>query len=390
MFRYLREFVRLEAAGGLALIAAAVAAIVVANSPLNHLYTQFLDLPIGLHVGRVALSKPLILWINEGFMSLFFLLVGLEIKRELFEGALSERSGLTLPVCAAIGGVVLPGLVYFMIAGSGAAADGWAIPTATDIAFSLAILSLVGRRVPMTLKAMLTAIAIFDDLAAIALIAIFYSSDLQLLLLIPAALLLFVLWALNLRGIQKLWPYLLTGALLWLLVVNSGVHATLVGIVVAFAIPVESASETGSKGAGPLRLLEKRLHPWIAAFVLPCFAFANAGITFSGMNAGMFLHPISLGIALGLFLAKPIGVMLASFGAVRYLKAPLPEGTNWTGMFGLAQLCGIGFTMSLFIGTLAFPETTHAAHTIAMRMGVFIGSLCSAIVGYCVLRYTSI
>ncbi|MET0651995.1 MAG: Na+/H+ antiporter NhaA [Hyphomicrobiaceae bacterium] len=373
-----------EAAAGLVLMAAALAALLIDNSPLSWLYSLFLDTPVAVRVGPLSLDKPLLLWINDGLMAVFFFLVGLEIKRELVQGELSTISQATLPALAAVGGMAVPALIYVAInAGDPTGLKGWAIPAATDIAFAVGVLALLGNRVPSSLKIFLLALAILDDLGAIIIIALFYTDNLSLLSLALAAAGIAVLWTLNWRGVTRLAPYLLTGVVIWLCVLKSGVHATLAGVVVAFAIPLASRNE-GEPTL--LEQLEESLHPWIAFGVLPLFAFANAGVSLQGLSLAKLLEPVPLGIALGLFIGKPIGIFGVSWLAIRSGLAAKPEGASWLQILGVGLLGGIGFTMSLFIGTLAFDEADKAAQ---LRLGVLAGSLLSATAGYLLLRLTA-
>jgi NhaA family Na+:H+ antiporter len=376
-------FFQHEAAGGLVLLAATVAALVCDNTALTRLYQLFLDTPVAVRVGALAIDKPLLLWINDGLMAIFFFLVGLEIKRELLKGELSTFGQAALPAVAAIGGMVVPALIYLAINRHDAAAlKGWAIPSATDIAFAVGILALLGPRIPSSLKLFLLALAILDDLGAIVIIALFYTEQLSVLSLVLAAVGIAVLAALNRRGVARLAPYLLTGIFIWVCVLKSGVHATLAGVVVAFAIPL-----SGKPGEPSLlEQLEESLHPWIAFGVLPLFAFANAGVSLAGLYVGKLAEPVPLGIALGLFIGKPVGILGATWLAVTTGLAPKPAGANWGQLLGVGMLGGIGFTMSLFIGTLAFTDPAHAAE---LRMGVLAGSLLSALAGLAVLAASS-
>jgi len=377
-------FLHHEAAAALMLMAAALAALLIDNSPLSWLYALFLDTPVGVRAGPLSLDKPLLLWINDGLMAVFFFLVGLEIKRELLRGELSTLAQATLPALAAAGGMVVPALIYVAInAGDASGLRGWAIPAATDIAFAVGVLALLGNRVPSSLKIFLLALAILDDLGAIVIIALFYTDHLSWLSLALAGAGIVVLWALNRRAITRLAPYLLTGIVIWFCVLKSGVHATLAGVVVAFAIPLASRKE-GEPTL--LEQLEESLHPWIAFGVLPLFAFANAGVSLQGLSLGKLLEPVPLGIALGLFIGKPLGIFGLSWLAIKSGLAAKPQGASWVELLGVGMLGGIGFTMSLFIGTLAFSEVDKAAQ---LRLGVLAGSLLSATAGYLLLRLTS-
>jgi len=374
------EFLRLEAFGGFVLVFAAGIAMVWANSPAGSFYETLLALPVSIEAGAFVLAKPLLLWINDGLMAIFFLLVGLEIKREALEGELSSLGRAALPGIAAIGGIILPALVYAAVnASDSVALRGWAIPTATDIAFALGVLALLGNRVPSSLKLFLLALAIIDDLGAIVIIAAFYTSDLAVGSLALAGAALVALAVFNQAGITRLTPYLLVGAFVWICVLKSGVHATLAGVALAFAIPVRVTGE----GEAPLHSLERALHPWVTYAILPLFAFANAGVPFGGVTPHDLLKSVPLGLVLGLFVGKPIGVMVASAVAVRLGVAALPEGTRWSHLCGVSFLAGIGFTMSLFIGTLAFDAPEHLTQ---LRIGVLVGSLLSALTGYVALR----
>jgi NhaA family Na+:H+ antiporter len=377
-------FFQHEAAGGVLLVAAAVAALVVSNSPLEWLYDRLLDTPVGVRAGPLALEKPLLLWINDGLMAVFFFLVGLEIKRELLQGELSTFGQAALPAVAALGGMAVPALIYVAInAGDAAALRGWAIPSATDIAFSVGVLALLGPRIPPSLKVFLLALAILDDLGAIVIIALFYTADLHWVSLLLAGIGTAVLLALNRRGVTRLAPYLLTGVFIWVCVLKSGVHATLAGVVVAIAIPV-SARTPGEPTL--LEQLEESLHPWVAFAILPLFAFANAGVSLKGLSLGKLVEPVPLGIAMGLFIGKPVGIFGASWLAVVSGLARRPEGAGWVQLLGVGILGGIGFIMSLFIGTLAFSEPAHAAQ---LRLGVLAGSVLSAVAGYLLLRLSA-
>lgn len=383
----IRDFMRLEAAGGIVLVLAAAAALVLANSPLVWLYDAFLSIPGAVQVGTFEIRKPLLLWLNDGWMAVFFFLVGLEIKREFADGELSDLKAAGLPIIGALGGMLVPALIYALFnLGKGVDLRGWAIPTATDIAFALGVMSLLGSRVPSSLKVLLTAIAIIDDLGAIVIIAAFFTYDLSLVSLGLAALALAALVALNRAGVRQIVPYLLVGALLWVCVLKSGVHATLAGVATALAIPLKGIDEQGrfsdDEHDSPLRYLEHLLHPWVAFLVLPAFAFANAGVSFAGLGFGAFADTVTLGIALGLLIGKPIGVFGAIQLAIMCGLGRMPEGATARQLLGLAVLCGIGFTMSLFIGGLAFTSVEHAAQ---VRLGVLSGSVVAAVIGYLLL-----
>jgi NhaA family Na+:H+ antiporter len=374
-------FFQHEAAGGIVLLAAAVLALVLANSRAEHIYDALLETPLMLTVDGIQIGKPLLHWINDGLMAIFFFLVGLEIKRELLVGELSTRQQAALPVIAAAGGMAVPALIYLAInRGDPAALHGWAIPAATDIAFAVGVLALLGPRIPTSLKVFLLALAIIDDLGAILIIAVFYTSELSLLALALAAVGIAVLAVLNRRGVGSIAAYALVGLFIWVCVLKSGVHATLSGVVTALAIPL--APKPGEK-QGMLERLEESLHPWVTFGVLPAFAFANAGVSLAGLTLAKLAGTIPMGIALGLFLGKPIGIFGCSFAAIALKLAGKPEGATWPQLFGVAILGGIGFTMSLFIGMLAFAGPGHAAE---IRIGVLAGSVASALAGYLVLR----
>lgn len=378
----MKEFLKLEAAGGILLIAASILALVVANSPLQDLYLRLLDVPVAIQVGALEIAKPMILWINDGLMAVFFFLIGLEIKRELVEGELSSASKITLPALAAVGGMVLPALIYWFVNSHDPSnLNGWAIPTATDIAFALAILALVGSRAPLALKVLLTAVAIFDDLGAIIIIAIFYTADLSTTALVGAIVCLAALAIANRLGAKRQAVYILIGIVLWVFTLKSGVHATLAGVATALAIPLKPA---GDGEPSMLKSLEHTLHPWVAFGILPVFAFANAGVSFAGMGLESFTEPVKLGITLGLFVGKQIGVFGMLWLAIKCRLAAMPEGVTWTQLYAVGLLCGIGFTMSLFIGSLAFEHTSFDA---PIRLGVLTGSILSGVVGYLLLRF---
>ena len=378
----MREFLALETAGGILLVTATIFAMGLANSDFASTYTAFLDIPVAVKFGTIEIAKPLLLWINDGLMAVFFFLIGLEIKREFLAGELASFSQIALPGIGAIGGVVLPALIYIYVnQGSPENLSGWAIPAATDIAFALAVLSLLGDRVPVALKILLLAIAIFDDLGAILIIAFFYTDQLSvnilLLALLPCAGLAWLSW----KDVTRTGPYIVLGIILWVLVLKSGVHATLAGVVTAFAIPMTSR-EGASKGL--LVELEHGLHPWVAYGILPIFAFANAGVSFAGVGLASFIEPVKLGISLGLFFGKQFGIFLMLWLAIVLGISKMPKNVNWGMLYGVSVLAGIGFTMSLFIGSLAFEHSSFAA---PIRLGVLTGSILSAIVGLGILHF---
>ena len=379
------RFFQLEAASGLLLIAAAVLALIINNSPLSYLYSGLLDVPVAVQIGALNIAKPLLLWINDGLMALFFLLIGLEVKREVVDGHLSKPSQVILPATAAVGGMVVPALIYWFInRDNPAAVAGWAIPTATDIAFALGVLALLGKRVPVSLKLFLMTLAIIDDLGAIIVIALFYSGTLSSVSLLLAAACLVVLIAMNRLGVVKLGPYMVIGLILWVCVLKSGVHATLAGVALALCIPLRTRNAETS----PLLALEHALHPWVAYAILPLFAFANAGVSLAGMTVESFTHPVPMGIAVGLLLGKTVGVFGLTWLAVKLRLAALPAGAGWGQILGVAILCGIGFTMSLFVGSLAFaPGSSEYAGM--DRMGILTGSFFAAVIGYAVTAMAS-
>ena len=378
------RFFQLEAASGLLLIAAAALALIVNNSPLSHYYTAFLDVPVAVQIGALQIAKPSLLWINDGLMALFFLLIGLEVKRELLEGQLSKPSQVVLPGAAAIGGMVVPALIYWFINKDYPdALGGWAIPMATDIAFALGVLALLGKRVPVSLKLFLMTLAIIDDLGAIIVIAVFYSSELSGVSLLLAAACLIVLIAMNRMGVIKVAPYMIVGLILWVCVLKSGVHATLAGVTLAFCIPLRTKNSETS----PLMRIEHALHPWVAYAILPLFAFANAGVSLAGVSLHSFVSHVPMGIAAGLLIGKTLGVFGLTWIAIKTGMAALPVGANWGQVFGVAILCGIGFTMSLFVGSLAF---VAGSDYVGMdRMGILTGSILAALIGYGVTLFFS-
>ena len=378
------RFFQLEAASGLLLIAAAALALIVNNSPLSHYYTAFLDVPVAVQIGALQIAKPSLLWINDGLMALFFLLIGLEVKRELLEGQLSKPSQVVLPGAAAIGGMVVPALIYWFINKDYPdALGGWAIPMATDIAFALGVLALLGKRVPVSLKLFLMTLAIIADLGAIIVIAVFYSSELSGVSLLLAAACLIALIAMNRMGVIKVAPYMIVGLILWVCVLKSGVHATLAGVTLAFCIPLRTKNSETS----PLMSIEHALHPWVAYAILPLFAFANAGVSLAGVSLHSFVSHVPMGIAAGLLIGKTLGVFGLTWIAIKTGMAALPAGANWGQVFGVAILCGIGFTMSLFVGSLAF---VAGSDYVGMdRMGILTGSILAALIGYGVTLFFS-
>jgi len=382
----INKFLEKESSVGILLMVATAAAMILANSPLHWLYDHFLDTPFEVRFGQhLHIAKPLLLWINDGMMAVFFLLIGLEVKREVMVGQLSSREQIILPGVAALGGMVVPALVYVIInLGDATAMNGWAIPAATDIAFALGVLALLGDRVPASLKIFLLALAIMDDIGAIIIIALFYSGDLSTMMLILSASCQVILILLNMFKVDRLSIYIWIGIFLWIFVLKSGVHATLAGVALAFCIPLKGTKDPGHS---PLESLEHSLHPWVNYLILPVFAFANAGIPLSGMGLGALFHPVPLGIMLGLIIGKLCGVFGFSFAAIRLGLAHLPDKASWQQLAGVAALCGIGFTMSLFIGGLAFEHTGGDAMTYLQthRIGILSGSLISGVLGYAIL-----
>lgn len=383
----IKNFLRMESAGGIVLMAAAVLALIAANSGAAGLYAYFIDTPVEVRVGGLQIAKPLFLWVNDGLMAIFFFLVGLELKREFLEGELSRPANVLLPVIGAVGGIAVPVAIYvYMNQGNAAALSGWAIPAATDIAFALGILTLLGTRVPVSLKVFLVSLAIFDDLGAIVIIAIFYSSDLSTAALAVAAACLVALAIMNYRNVMSVSSYVLIGVVMWTAVLKSGVHATLAGVALAAFIPMR---DPGDAGHSPLRELEHDLHQVVAFGVLPLFAFVNAGIDLGGVGIDSLLHPVPLGIAAGLFIGKQLGIFLLCFAAIKLGLARLPDGANWGGLYGVSILCGVGFTMSLFVGSLAFENTVLDPKMVFdERLGIILGSLLSGVMGYLVLHLT--
>ena len=380
---FLAKFLALESAGGILLVGTAVLAMLIANSPFYPYYTLLIDTPVEIRIGPLQLAKPLLLWVNDGLMAIFFFLVGLELKREILEGELSDRRKIVLPGLGAIGGMVVPAAIYVYFNSSDPVAlKGWAIPTATDIAFALGVLTLLGSRVPISLKVFLTSVAIFDDIGAILIIAFFYTSKISFTALAVSAFCILCLYLLNRRGVVKISAYLVIGLVMWVAVVKSGVHATLAGVILALFIPMRSAANPDSS---PLKSTEHKLHPWVAFLILPIFSFCNSGISFEGLDRQALLHDIPLGIALGLFFGKQIGVFAFCWLGIKLRVAQLPNEMSFASLYGVALLCGIGYTMSLFIGSLAFEET-GVNLIFDERLGIISGSLASGILGYFILR----
>jgi NhaA family Na+:H+ antiporter len=372
---FIADFLKMEAAGGILLMAAMVLAVISANSFVSPWYEGFFSAEI--------LGLSVTTWINDGPMAVFFFLVGLELKREFLEGELSDRKKVMLPVIGAVGGMLFPALVYILFnMGDAAAMRGWAIPAATDIAFALGVLSLLGPNVPTALKVFLTSLAIFDDMGAVLIIAFFYTAKISIVALLAAGICVLVLAALNRFHISKKTPYILVGLLLWTATLKSGVHATVAGVVLAMFIPLKAKDDDH---VSPLKSLEHDLHSFVAFIILPIFAFANSGVDLRGMGMEQVLHSVPVGVASGLFIGKQAGIFAVCLLAVKLGWAQMPKGVNWGSLYGVCALCGIGFTMSLFIGSLAF----QGEQPFDERIGIIVGSLLSGIVGYAVLRFSS-
>ncbi|WP_234697085.1 Na+/H+ antiporter NhaA [Nitrosophilus alvini] len=382
--RIIEEFIKKESSSGILLIIVTILALILQNSALSDMYSAFLHTHVEIRFGDFQIAKPLLLWVNDGLMAIFFFLIGLEVKREITEGHLSSVNQITLPGVAALGGMVIPALVFIAFnQGESFAMKGWAIPTATDIAFALGILSLLGKRVPLSLKIFLMALAIMDDLGAIIIIALFYTSDLSTTSIIVASICLIILFIMNKRGVSKKAAYIIVGVVLWVSVLKSGVHATLAGVALAFFIPLKSKKEDG-KEFSLLKEMEHDLHYWVAFFILPLFAFVNAGVDLRGISIDEMFGSVPMGIMLGLFIGKQLGVFGFSYIAIKMGLAKLPKGSNWMQFYGVSVLTGIGFTMSLFIDSLAFNDTQ--IYHYADKLAILLGSFLSGIVGYLVLR----
>lgn len=380
--KHLQRFFSGDASGGIILIIAAALAMLLANmGATSDLYRSFLETPVQLRVGALEINKNMLLWINDALMAIFFLLIGLEVKRELIQGSLASRRQAVFPIVAAIGGMVVPALLYLAFNFQDPIArQGWAIPAATDIAFALGVLALLGSRVPASLKIFLMALAIIDDLGAIVIIALFYTNDLSLLSLGVAAAAIAALAVLNLTGVRRTGIYILVGVILWTAVLKSGVHATLAGVIIGFFIPLKEKD-----GHSPAKSLEHVLHPWVAFLILPLFAFANAGVSLSGVTFEGLTSLLPMGVMVGLFIGKPLGISLFCWAALKLKLASLPEGATCRDIMAIGVLCGIGFTMSIFIATLAFSSVDPALITWA-KLGILLGSVLSAVVGYAMLR----
>lgn len=381
--QFLQDFIKKESAAGILLIIATILALLLENSFMSTFYTSFLHTPVEIRFGELQIAKPLLLWVNDGLMAIFFLLIGLEIKREVREGHLSSLSQITLPGIAAIGGMVVPALIFLAFnRGEDFSMNGWAIPTATDIAFALGILSLLGKRVPISLKVFLMALAIIDDLGAILIIAFFYTSELSTTSITIAAIALFILFIMNRMHVAIKSAYIVVGIILWVSVLKSGVHATLAGVALAFMIPLSSKDKKGNDFS-MAKEIESDLHSWVAFMILPLFAFVNAGVDLKGISIEEMAGPVPLGIMLGLFIGKQVGVFGFSWLAIKMGLASLPQGSNWTLMYGVSVLTGIGFTMSLFVDTLAYNDTQ--IYHYADKLAILLGSFLSATVGYLIL-----
>lgn len=380
---FIAEFFQKESSGGILLMLTTVAAVLAANSPLEPYYRMTLSTPVMLRIGDFEIAKPLLLWINDGLMAVFFFLIGLELKREMVEGELSDVKKIILPGIGAIGGMAIPALIYVLFnMGDPVALKGWAIPAATDIAFALGILALLGSRVPIAIKIFLTSLAIFDDVGAIVIIALFYTDKISLTALLVVGVCLAVLLVFNRKNITIKSPYLLVGLIMWAAMLKSGVHATLAGVALAMFIPLRCRKDAD---LSPLKTLEHDLHAAVVFFILPVFAFANAGLGLGNMGMDKVLHSVPLGIALGLFLGKQVGIFGFCWLAVRMKIASLPQGMDWSRLYGTAALCGVGFTMSLFIGSLAF-DASQTGLLFDERLGIIMGSTASGLLGYFVLK----
>lgn len=380
----IQDFIKKDAFPGIVLIIVTIMALILQNSPLSHYYVGFLHTPVEVRIGALHIAKPLLLWVNDGLMAIFFLLVGLEIKREVLEGHLSSLSQVALPGIAAVGGMLVPALIFTAFNHHDAfCMQGWAIPTATDIAFALGILSLLGKRVPVSLKIFLMVLAIIDDLGAIVIIALFYTQELSTLSITVAAVSLAVLFVMNRMGVTRKAAYIIVGVILWVSVLKSGVHATLAGVALAFFIPLHSTDKEG-KPFSIAHQLEHDLHYWVALLILPLFAFVNAGVDLSGISAVSMKESVPMGIMAGLFIGKQLGVFVFSWAAIKLGVAKLPKESTWIQLYGVALLTGIGFTMSLFVDTLAYNDTVQFNY--ADKLAILLGSLFSAVVGYIVLK----
>jgi len=381
-----KDMIDHDALSGVLLILAAILALIFANTGLANLYHGTLDIPIQVSIGDFIINKPLLLWVNDGLMAVFFLVIGLEVKREMIEGSLSSFDQVLLPAIGAVAGIAIPALIYWFINSEDPTAiRGWAIPSATDIAFALGLFSLFGKSLPLSLKLFLMSVAIFDDIGAIIIIAIFYSTDLSTVSLVVASCGLVVLFILNRFKVSKVVPYLLVGTIVWVAVLKSGVHATLAGFAIAWFIPLDQKNDNGLSLA---KELEHDIHPWVAFFVLPIFAFANAGVSLTGLALEDLMNTTTIGIAMGLFIGKQFGIFGFCWLAIKSGLTRLPAGATWGQLYGVCLLCGIGFTMSLFIGSLAF-EGVSGSYADSVKIGVLLGSILSAILGSFVIKHFS-
>lgn len=383
MIQHIRKFLQLESASGILLLAFAMLAMLFANTPLKDLYFDFLSMPVSIQIGLFSIHKPLLMWVNDGFMAVFFVLIGLEVKREMMVGAISNYQRAIFPAIGALGGMIVPALVFTLINNdSPEFQQGWAIPMATDIAFALGVLGLLGKRVPFALKIFLLALAIIDDLGAIVVIAIFFSHELSTTALISAAIAITALIMMNRMRVTAICAYMVVGLILWASVLKSGVHATLAGVIIGFCVPLK-----GKNGEEPLAHFEHILAPWCSFVILPLFAFSNAGVSLAGMSLSTLFSPLTMGVALGLLVGKTLGVFSFSFLAVKLGIAQLSEGINFKQIFAVSILCGIGFTMSMFLAGLAFGEDEADGQFISLaRLGILIGSGISAVLGYYLLK----
>ncbi|AGO16910.1 Na+/H+ antiporter NhaA [Glaesserella parasuis] len=383
MIQHIRKFLQLESASGILLLTFAMFAMLFANTPLKDLYFDFLSMPVSIQIGLFSIYKPLLMWVNDGFMAVFFVLIGLEVKREMMVGAISNYQRAIFPAIGALGGMIVPALVFTLInSDSPEFQQGWAIPMATDIAFALGVLGLLGKRVPFALKIFLLALAIIDDLGAIVVIAIFFSHELSTTALISAAIAIAVLIIMNRMRVTAICAYMVVGLILWASVLKSGVHATLAGVIIGFCVPLK-----GKNGEEPLAHFEHLLAPWCSFVILPLFAFSNAGVSLAGMSLSTLFSPLTMGVALGLLVGKTLGVFSFSFLAVKLGIAQLSEGINFKQIFAVSVLCGIGFTMSMFLAGLAFGGDEADGQFISLaRLGILIGSGISAVLGYYLLK----
>ncbi|ATW42644.1 Na+/H+ antiporter NhaA [Glaesserella parasuis] len=383
MIQHIRKFLQLESASGILLLAFAMLAMLFANTPLKDLYFDFLSMPVSIQIGLFSIHKPLLMWVNDGFMAVFFVLIGLEVKREMMVGAISSYQRAIFPAIGALGGMIVPALVFTLInSDSPEFQQGWAIPMATDIAFALGVLGLLGKRVPFALKIFLLALAIIDDLGAIVVIAIFFSHELSTTALISAAIAITALIIMNRMRVTAICAYMVVGLILWASVLKSGVHATLAGVIIGFCVPLK-----GKNGEEPLAHFEHILAPWCSFVILPLFAFSNAGVSLAGMSLSTLFSPLTMGVALGLLVGKTLGVFSFSFLAVKLGIAQLSEGINFKQIFAVSILCGIGFTMSMFLAGLAFGGDEADGQFISLaRLGILIGSGISAVLGYYLLK----